>query len=86
MGSGPTPTQYAEDTFHLTGSTITMSLALINDVLDAIATTDVDYTPLQVNDDGVLYKTNTEFISTDNITTSNVGGQTTINEGGNFLT
>uniref|UniRef100_A0A6C0J747 Uncharacterized protein n=1 Tax=viral metagenome TaxID=1070528 RepID=A0A6C0J747_9ZZZZ len=63
-----------------------MSLALINDVLDAIATTDVDYTPLQVNDDGVLYKTNTEFISTDNITTSNVGGQTTINEGGNFLT
>ena len=48
-------TQYDEDTAHTTGDTGTMSLAVRNDVLAALAGTDGDYAPFQVNAAGALY-------------------------------
>ncbi len=48
-------TQYAEDTVHNTGDTGTMSLFVRNDVLAALAGTDGDYAPGQVNASGALY-------------------------------
>ncbi len=48
-------TQYAEDTAHNTGDTGTMALSVRNDTLAALAGTDGDYAPLQVNATGALY-------------------------------
>lgn len=48
-------TQYAEDDQHNTGDTGTMALAVRNDTLAALATTDGDYAPLQVNASGALF-------------------------------
>ena len=60
-GGGGGSTQYAEDTAHSSGDTGTMSLAVRNDTLAALAGTDGDYTPLQVNADGALYVTSSGF-------------------------
>lgn len=45
----------AEDAAHSSGDTGVMGLAVRNDTLAALADTDGDYTPLQVNSDGALY-------------------------------
>lgn len=55
VSGGTGSTQYAEDTAHTTGDTGTMSLAVRNDTLAALAGTDGDYSPLQVNASGSLY-------------------------------
>lgn len=46
---------HAEDSAHTTGDEGMFALAVRNDVLAAIATTDGDYAPLQVNASGALY-------------------------------
>jgi len=48
-------TGYAEDAQHTSGDIGLMSLAVRNDALAALATTDGDYTPLQVNAKGAVY-------------------------------
>ncbi len=48
-------TQYAEDTAHNTGDTGTLALVVRNDTLAALAGTDGDYAPLQVDASGALY-------------------------------
>lgn len=48
-------TQYAEDSAHSSGNTGTMALVVRNDTLAALAGTDGDYAPLQVNASGALY-------------------------------
>lgn len=48
-------TQYDEDSQHTTGDKGTQMLAVRNDTLAALATTDGDYAPLQVNASGALY-------------------------------
>lgn len=48
-------TQYAEDAAHVSGNTGTMALVVRNDTLAALAGTDGDYAPLQVNASGALY-------------------------------
>lgn len=49
-----------EDVAHVTGDSGIMPLAVRNDVLAALAGTDGDYAPIQVNADGALY---TEVVS-----------------------
>jgi len=46
---------HAEDVAHVTGDDGIMSLAVRNDALAALATTDGDYAPLQVNASGALF-------------------------------
>ncbi len=46
---------HAEDVAHVSGDVGVMSLAVRNDTLAALAGTDGDYAPLQVNADGALY-------------------------------
>lgn len=46
---------HAEDTAHTTGDAGIQTLAVRNDTLAALADTDGDYAPLQVNADGALY-------------------------------
>jgi hypothetical protein len=48
-------TEFAEDVQHTTGDLGSMSLAVRNDTLAALAGTDGDYTPFQVNAAGALY-------------------------------
>lgn len=48
-------TQYDEDTQHTTGDKGTVALVVRNDTLAALAGTDGDYAPLQVNSDGALF-------------------------------
>ena len=55
IASGAVITQYAEDAVHSSGDDGIMSLAVRNDTLAALAGTDGDYAPLQVNADGALY-------------------------------
>lgn len=50
-------TEYAEDSAHTTGDTGTFSLAVRNDTKSALATTDGDYIPFQMNSVGELYVT-----------------------------
>ena len=49
------PAIFAEDAEHSSGAFGIMPLAVRNDTLAALAGTDGDYAPLQVNDDGALY-------------------------------
>lgn len=46
---------HAEDAAHVSGDVGVMGLAVRNDTLAALADTDGDYAPLQVNADGALY-------------------------------
>lgn len=57
VSGGTGSTQYAEDTVHNTGDTGTMVLGVRNDTLAALAGTDGDYAPVQVNATGALYTT-----------------------------
>jgi hypothetical protein len=54
-GVGATSLGKAEDAVHSTGDTGVMPLAVRNDVLAALAGTDGDYAPLQVDASGALY-------------------------------
>lgn len=54
-GTGATNLGKAEDAVHSSGDTGVMPLAVRNDVLAALAGTDGDYAPLQVNASGALY-------------------------------
>ena len=54
-GTGATSLGKAEDAAHTTGDTGVMGLAVRNDTLAALAGTDGDYSPLQVNASGALY-------------------------------
>ena len=54
IASGAVITQYAEDAVHTTGDTGNLSLVVRNDTLAALAGTDGDYAPLQVDADGAL--------------------------------
>ena len=55
VSGGTGSTQYAEDIQHTTGDTGTMVLAVRNDTLAALAGTDGDYAPVQVNATGALF-------------------------------
>ncbi len=68
--SGGGGTQYAEDAVHNSGDTGTMALAVRNDTLAALAGTDGDYAPLQVNASGALF--------------TEVTGTATVDNGGTF--
>jgi len=54
-GTGATNLGKAEDSVHSTGDVGVMSLAVRNDTIGAIASTDGDYAPLQVNVAGALW-------------------------------
>jgi len=54
-GTGATNLGKAEDAAHSTGDTGVMPLAVRNDTLAALAGTDGDYAPFQVNASGALY-------------------------------
>lgn len=54
-GTGATSLGKAEDAVHSTGDTGVMALAVRNDTLAALAGTDGDYAPLQVDASGGLY-------------------------------
>jgi uncharacterized protein CbrC (UPF0167 family) len=54
-GTAATNLGKAEDAAHTTGDVGVMSLAVRNDALAALATTDGDYSALQVNAEGALY-------------------------------
>lgn len=61
----------AEDAAHSSGDTGVMSLAVRNDTLSALAGTDGDYSPLQVNDDGALWiEPGPNHVDSSNSTTS----------------
>ena len=55
VSSGGAATYHAEDAAHSSGDTGSMSLAVRNDALAALAGSDGDYAPLQVNATGALY-------------------------------
>lgn len=57
-GAGATTLGKAEDSVHANGDVGVMTLAVRNDTLAALAGTDGDYAPLQVNASGALYVTN----------------------------
>ena len=54
-GTGATNLGKAEDAAHTTGDTGVMALGVRNDNLAALAGTDGDYAPLQVNAEGALF-------------------------------
>ena len=54
-GTGASNLGKAEDAAHSSGDVGVMALVVRNDTLAALATTDGDYAPLQVNADGALY-------------------------------
>ncbi|MFQ5492234.1 MAG: hypothetical protein ACE5GE_16080, partial [Phycisphaerae bacterium] len=54
-GTGATNLGKAEDAVHASGDTGVMALGVRNDVLAALAGTDGDYAPLQVDANGALY-------------------------------
>lgn len=60
-GTGATALGKAEDAVHATGDTGVMGLAVRNDTLAALAGTDGDYTPLQVDALGALFTATTEL-------------------------
>ena len=53
--TGGTNSEYAEDSIHTDGDIGNFVLAVRNDTLAALAGTDGDYAPFQVNADGALY-------------------------------
>lgn len=56
-GTTATALGKAEDAAHSSGDTGVMALAVRHDTLAALAGTDLDYTPLQVDSSGALYAT-----------------------------
>lgn len=75
-GTGATNLGKAEDAVHGSGDTGVMALAVRNDTLAALAGSDGDYAPLQVDADGYLYTkiTNNCLVSTNNSTSSVLAG------------
>ena len=67
----------AEDAAHTTGDTGVMALAVRNDALAALAGTDGDYAPLQVDADGALYVHDANLVSTSNSTTATLANDAT---------
>lgn len=67
----------AEDAVHGSGDVGVMSLAVRNDALAALADTDGDYAPLQVDADGALYTKHPNTISTNNSSTSTLTSAST---------
>ncbi len=65
---------YLEDTAHVSGDKGTQALAVRNDVLAALAGTDGDYAPLQVDAAGALYTVNTVTGMADGVTTVATAG------------
>jgi len=59
VAQSSTGSQYAEDAVHTSGDTGTQMLGVRNDTLAALAGTDGDYAPLQVDAAGALYVSNT---------------------------
>lgn len=70
-------TQYAEDAAHNSGDTGTMALGVRNDNLAALAGTDGDYSPLQVNAEGALYSTLASYQSSGNTSTTPLSSSAT---------
>jgi hypothetical protein len=66
-GTGSTNLGKAEDAAHSSGDVGVMSLAVRNDTLGALAGTDGDYAPLQVNSSGALHVTSLSKILTNGI-------------------
>ncbi len=60
-GTGATNLGKAEDAVHSSGDTGIMSLAVRNDTLAALAGTDGDYAPLQVDASGAVYVANSDI-------------------------
>jgi hypothetical protein len=58
-GVGATNLGKAEDAVHASGDTGVLGLAVRNDTLASLVTTDGDYAPFQVDADGALYVTGT---------------------------
>ncbi|MHA1949699.1 MAG: hypothetical protein ACW987_07490 [Candidatus Thorarchaeota archaeon] len=73
---------YDEDSVHTSGDSGSFVLAVRNDTLAALAGTDGDYAPFQVNASGALYVD----VSNASITVDDGGGSITIDDGGGSIT
>lgn len=73
-GGATSGTEFAEDSVHASGALGTMILAVRNDTLAALADTDGDYAPLQVDASGAVYVN----ISNASIPVTDNGGSLTV--------
>jgi len=73
---------YDEDSVHTSGDSGSFVLAVRNDTLSALAGTDGDYAPFQVNASGALYVD----ISNASVTVDDGGGTISIDDGGGSIT
>lgn len=71
-GTSATHLGKAEDAVHASGDTGVMALAVRNDTLAALGSSDGDYAPLQVDANGALF-VNTSTLTARDRTTDNVG-------------
>ena len=69
-GTGASDLGKAEDAAHSSGDVGVMPLAVRNDTLAALAGTDGDYSPFQIDEQGALYVLSTSKISSNNSTTT----------------
>ena len=85
LSGGGGGTQYTADTDTFSTSKVVTTAGVVrNDALTSLVNADEDITALQVNSQGALYVCNSGVQSSNNTSTTNVGGQTTINEGAEF--